>query len=187
MSEEDEQSTSQRFAEEVADEARPWPEDWPNLRPFIQLDRRGRADVMTAYATVLDQLPQLQGVVADQDQADRTEQDPGRPKANAGRPAWAAYAATKDVRVTKDMGRDAIIAVVDASDPKTHRKMADDARKFALISRVVADLVDALSPCANDQAAFTMWADKAPDTVVLSMFMRYVRSSQAPEASSSSS
>jgi hypothetical protein len=39
-----------------------------------------------------------------------------RPRGNAGRPAWAAYAASRHIEVEDDMGRDDIIAAVQLAD-----------------------------------------------------------------------
>lgn len=47
------------------------------------------------------------------------EPEPGpldRPRGNAGRPAWAAYAASRDIEIEDDMGRDDIIAAVQLAD-----------------------------------------------------------------------
>lgn len=39
-----------------------------------------------------------------------------RPRGNAGRAAWAAYAASRDIEVEDDMGRDDIVAAVQLAD-----------------------------------------------------------------------
>jgi hypothetical protein len=57
----------------------------------------------------------------DEDRSPEPEPEPepepvDRPRGNAGRPAWAAYAASRDIDIEDDMGRDDIIAAVQLAD-----------------------------------------------------------------------
>jgi hypothetical protein len=171
------------LAAETAAAAEPWPAEWPALRPMLNLARRDRASVFDAYADVAEKLPELN----DQYEPEPAAPDPARPKGNAGRQAWAAYAADRGVTVTKDMGRDAIVEAVDSATPVDYRAVVHNSRKAALVMRLVADLEDVIMLAAVDQEATRRWIDQAADWDVLTMFMRYARRTQLGEVSSSGS
>lgn len=177
------------MAEEAALAAEPWPEDWPAVRPLLALPRADRAEIMDAYANVIEKLPELRGQVDESDEEpvdEPDDPDPNRPRGNAGRAAWATYADGQGVAVTKDMGRDAIIAAVDRSHrgPVDFEKMAADTRRAAKVTRLVSDLEAVLVLAAEDADVVREWLIQADDWHVLAMFLRYARRTQMGKASS---
>jgi hypothetical protein len=177
------------MAEEAALAAEPWPEDWPEMRPLLALPRVDRAAILDAYADVIEKLPELQGQRDEPEPetvAEPAVPDPDRPKGNAGRAAWSTYAADKGVEVTKDMGRDAIVAAVDQAHrgPVDFRRVAAATRRAALVTRVVGGFEEVLVLAAEDADVFRAWLSTADDSDVLSMFLRYARRTQVGKASS---
>lgn len=171
------------LAAETAAAAEPWPAEWPELRPLLNLPRRDRASVFDAYADIVEKLPELN----DQYEPEPAAQDPARPKGNAGRSAWAAYAGDRGITVTKDMGRDAIIDAVDRAVPVDYRKVVHDSRKAAMVMRLVGNLEDVIVLVAVDPDATRSWLTESGDWDILGMFTRYARRTQLGEASSSGS
>jgi hypothetical protein len=179
----DDPGLTAQLADETAAANEPWPAEWPELRPLLNLSRLDRAAVFDGYADVIEKIPDLN----DEYQGQPTPPDPNRPKGNAGRATWAAYAADRQVTVTKDMGRDAIIAAVDAATPVDPGLIVHNSRRAALVMRLVARLEDVVVLAAVDADATRQWLATASDWDVLTMFIRYARRTQLGEASSSGS
>lgn len=173
------------LAEETAAANEPWPAEWPALRPLLNLPRVDRATVFDAYADLIEKLPEITAAFGPA--SVETAPDPARPRKNAGRATWAAYAADKKVTVTKEMGRDAIITAVDQAAPVDYKVAARQSRKAAFVMRLVGQLEDTIVLTAVDADATRQWLADAPDEDILTMFMRYARRTQLGEASSSGS
>lgn len=185
-----------QLAEETAAAAEAWPDDWPALRPVITLPRMDRATVMDRYADLIEKMPELQraagtDIANEQEAEPEPELDPDRPKRNAGRKAWAAYATGLGLTVHDDVGRDAIIAAVDQAArptrPTDYRRLAHNTRQAAEVLRLTATLEDVIVLAAVDADATRQWLAVAEDMDIIVMFLRYARRTQLGEASSSGS
>lgn len=173
------------LAEETAAVNQPWPAEWPQLRPLLNLSRIDRAAVFESYADIAEKLPELHTQY--EPDPDDVKPDPARPRGNAGRPAWAAYATDLGITVAVDMGRDDIVRAVDNAKPVDYLEVAHNSRKTALVMRLVAKIEDVIALAAVDPDATKQWMAEAGDWDVLTMFLRYAQRTQLGEASSSGS
>lgn len=180
-------SVTERLAEEVAAETG-WPADAPPLKPLLTLSRRERAAVVRQFGTIMPKLHELERTAQAQVQV---VEDPNRPARNAGRVKWAAYALTKNVEFSDDMGRDAIIAACDAQARLDAVAQAardgDFYAETAAAMELAADLEDFLALLAADVEEFRAWSAALPDRDMISLFVGWSRSAQLGEALSSPS
>jgi hypothetical protein len=172
-------SHTEILADEVAAELEGFPDGMPPLRPIIALPRPSRADVMDAFANVIDQIEWLQAA------ASSVDSDPDRPKDDAGKAAWVGYAEHVGASITKSMSKPDIIKAVDAHLMRNPGIMAAMTRRVAQIARLAQSAVDALVPAAEDPDEFRAWADEQSDMDMITLLSKYGRKFQAPEASRS--
>lgn len=149
-----------------------YPDDAPELLPYLRLSRRRRADFMRQFALIAPALDALQ-----------QDDDVPAPTVTAPKAEWAAFARKMGVKVTSKMTRDDIVAAVGRA-PKYIKQLSDRA---ALTQDVLADVEDLLRASASDQDAFDEWALQAKDDELFALFKAFMARTRPGEALSSAS